>query len=525
MLDKLSIQARVILATVISFLFFIIFDSFYAPKTVTPASAQTQATQANSAPVTADASAQETAPASEQKAAAPVSSESTTILTTVKFNNTVWNIDALGRVAQVTLKEAQFLDEAHEGLKLFNDQVTKPLEIRFSDAAVNDEAFKTSYTADLAEVDATETSKTLHLTQKLSTLTVNKVFTFYPDGHYDLKITLSKPVEYFITHGFRPSVEVDMMSIHGLLVKQFDDTIEIIEDGDATGYESYRDAKIISSFDRYYATFFYNNSFDIWVNKVGEDDPLGFVKGAPEFAFSGYIGPKYVSVLKGIDPALVDVVEYGIFTFMAAPLFTFLDFLHGFTGNWGWSIVILTIVVRLILFPLSAKGMISMHKLKELAPKIKELQRKYKGDPQKLQSHMMDLYKKHGANPLGGCLPFLLQIPVFFAIYRVLVNAIELKGAEWFYITDLSLMDPYYVMPVLMGISMYFQQKITPSNFTDPMQEKVFKFLPLIFTFFFLTFPAGLVLYWFVNNLLSILQQFIINKRLESAKVERHEKD
>lgn len=511
-----------ILATVISFLFFIIFDSFYAPKPVTQSATTTQASSANTAPVMAQTSSDTTA---KTQSAAPVTTESTTVLTTVKFNNTVWTIDALGRVANVTLKEAQFLGEDHEGLQLFNEQMTKPLEMRFSDAGVNDEAFKTSYTASQSEVDATTASKTLLLTQKLTDLTVTKSFTFYPDGHYDLKIGLSKPVEYFITHGFRPSVEVDMMSVHGMLVKQFDDTIEIIEDGDATGYESYRDAKIISSFDRYYATFFYNNSFDIWVNKVGDEEPLGFVKGAPEFAFSGYIGPKYVKVLEGINPELIDVVEYGIFTFMAAPLFTFLDFLHGFTGNWGWSIVILTIVVRLILFPLSAKGMISMHKLKELAPKIKELQRKYKGDPQKLQAHMMDLYKKHGANPLGGCLPFLLQIPVFFAIYRVLVNAIELKGAEWFYITDLSLMDPYYIMPILMGVSMYFQQKITPSNFTDPMQEKVFKFLPLIFTFFFLTFPAGLVLYWFVNNLLSILQQYIINKRLETAKVERHEKD
>ena len=512
-----------ILATVISFLFFIIFDSFYAPKNVNQPVAQTaEASQANSAPSSATS---DSAPASSQQTAAPVATESTTILTTVKFNNTVWNIDALGRVAQVTLKEAQFLDEDHEGLKLFDGQTTRPLEIRFSDAAVNDEAFKTSYTADQNEVDVTTAPKTLVLTQKLTALTVSKSFTFFPDGHYDLKVSVTKPVEYFITQGFRPSVQVDMRAVHGMLVKEFDDTIEIIEDGDATGYESFRDAKIVSSFDHYYATFFYNNSFDVWVNKVGDDDPLGFVKGKQDFAFSGYIGPKYVNVLKGIDPSLIDVVEYGIFTFMAAPLFTFLDFLHGFTGNWGWAIVILTIVVRLILFPLSAKGMVSMHKLKELAPKIKELQRKYKGDPQKLQAHMMDLYKKHGANPLGGCLPFLLQIPVFFAIYRVLTNAIELKGAEWFYITDLSLMDPYYVMPVLMGISMYFQQKITPSNFTDPMQEKVFKFLPLIFTFFFLSFPAGLVLYWFVNNLLSILQQYIINKRLETAKVERHEKD
>lgn len=523
MIDKLSIQTRVILAISISFIFFIIFDAYFAPKASPKTETATthKELSANSAPVTATTAKEETSPTVPTQ---QVPSHQT--IATVKFHNTTWNIDHLGRVSQVTLTEAQFLDEKHVGgLKLFDDVSTKPLEVRFSDETINSAAFQTPYVADKAVVDVSVASETLTLTQKLSDLTVVKAFTFYPDGHYDLSINLSKPVEYFITQGFRPAVVVDMMAVHGLLIKQFDDTIEIIEDGSATGYESYRDTKIVSSFDKYYTTFFYNASFDVWVNKVADEDPLAFVKGAQNFTLSGYIGPKYVGVLERIDPSLVDVVEYGIFTFMAAPLFVFLDFLHNYTGNWGWSIVILTIVVRLILFPLSAKGMISMHKLKELAPKIKDLQRKYKGEPQKLQSHMMDLYKKHGANPLGGCLPFLLQIPVFFAIYRVLGNAIELKGAEWFYITDLSIMDPYYVMPVLMGISMYFQQKITPSNFTDPMQEKIFRFLPLIFTFFFLSFPAGLVLYWFVNNLLSILQQYIINKRLEKAKVESHEKD
>jgi YidC/Oxa1 family membrane protein insertase len=131
----------------------------------------------------------------------------------------------------------------------------------------------------------------------------------------------------------------------------------------------------------------------------------------------------------------------------------------------------------------------------------------------------MEMYKKHGANPLGGCLPMLLQIPVFFTIYRVLLNAVELQGSEWIlWINDLSRMDPYYVLPILMGASMYFQQKLTPNNFTDPMQEKVFKFLPIIFTFFFVTFPAGLVLYWIVNNLFSIAQQFIVNQQFKNAK-------
>jgi YidC/Oxa1 family membrane protein insertase len=165
-----------------------------------------------------------------------------------------------------------------------------------------------------------------------------------------------------------------------------------------------------------------------------------------------------------------------------------------------------------------------MQKMKDLAPKIKEIQKKYKGDPQRMNAAVMETYKKHGANPLGGCLPMLLQIPVFFAIYRVLLNSVELQGAPWIlWIDDLSRMDPIYVLPLLMGASMYYQQKLTPNNFTDPMQQKVFQFLPVIFTFFFITFPSGLVLYWFVNNLFSIAQQFLVNRNYEAQKVARHE--
>jgi YidC/Oxa1 family membrane protein insertase len=160
-----------------------------------------------------------------------------------------------------------------------------------------------------------------------------------------------------------------------------------------------------------------------------------------------------------------------------------------------------------------------MAKLKEIAPHVKQIQEKYKGDPQRMNAAVMDYYKKKGANPLGGCLPMLLQIPVFFAIYRVLLNAVELQGAEWaLWIDNLAVHDPYYILPLLMGASMYYQQKLTPANFTDPMQEKVMKFLPVIFTVFFLSFPSGLVLYWFVNNLFSIAQQFVVNQQIANAK-------
>jgi YidC/Oxa1 family membrane protein insertase len=263
----------------------------------------------------------------------------------------------------------------------------------------------------------------------------------------------------------------------------------------------------------------FSKDTNIIVERDKNNNPVAYFEALPTMNFSGYVGDKDFKNLKSINPVLTNAIEYGWFTFAAKPLFALLSWLHGIFGNWGWSIVALTIIIRIVLYPLTYKGMVSMQKIKEIAPKIKEVQARYKGDPQRTNAAVMDMYKKHGANPLGGCLPMLLQIPVFFAIYRVLLNAVELQGAEWaLWINDLSRMDTYYVLPILMGASMYYQQKLTPNNFTDPMQEKVFKFLPIIFTFFFITFPAGLVLYWLVNNIFSIAQQFIVNQQFKNAK-------
>ncbi len=275
--------------------------------------------------------------------------------------------------------------------------------------------------------------------------------------------------------------------------------------------------------DRYFTTLLFTDNpqgFEVLINpETGTKNPLGFISLKNEATLHGYIGPKDYRSLKAISPMLTDAIEYGLITFFAKGVFVLLDYLYQFVGNWGWAIILLTIVVRIILYPLSYKGMVSMQKLKELAPKMKELQEKYKGEPQKLQAHMMQLYKKHGANPLGGCLPLILQIPVFFAIYRVLYNAVELKSSEWIlWIHDLSIMDPYFILPLLMGASMYWHQSVTPNTMTDPMQAKIFKLLPLLFTIFLITFPAGLVLYWTTNNILSVLQQLIINKVLENKK-------
>jgi YidC/Oxa1 family membrane protein insertase len=440
------------------------------------------------------------------------------------------HIDRLGRISKYFLNDKRFANADESRLQLIDSELSpKPLEVRFKETSINNEAFANDYQVSETKISLNGESKSLVLTQNLGATTLTKEITFHPNGSYDVKISLSDAAEYFITPGFRPNAVVDGFTFHGVLIKEADETITVIDDGDAKGGDRFIDAPLIAAVDRYYATLLYDfeGGFDVVVSADADKNPILFVKGKQDMDFSGYVGPKDYEGLFRIDHRLTDAIEYGWFTFIAKPLFLFLAYIHSIVGNWGWAIVIMTILIRLVLYPLTYKGMVSMNKLKELSPKIKELQAKYKGEPQKLNAHMMELYKKHGANPMGGCLPILMQIPIFFAIYRVLSNAIELKAAPWiFWVEDLAAMDPYFILPVLMGATMFLHQRITPTNFTDPMQEKIMKFLPLIFTFFFVTFPAGLTLYWFINNLFSIAQQYYVNSLFAKKKeVQKAEKE
>ena len=519
MFEKLDTNQRVALAIVISLVILLAYDYFFTPKEQNVPNQKIEQTKAKP---TKAPKVEATNSTPKEKAPKQDIVKSKTL---VKIDSKHFKmfIDNFGRINQVILKDKRFIDEKGEYLKLFDDsKLPKPLEIRFSNENINENAFKISYNTDKKEIKIKDKPVTLTLTQNLPQLQVVKKITIYPDGHYDLNINLSKDEKYFISPGFRPNVRVDGYTFHGALIKEADDTITMIKDGDAKDGEVFKKAKIASAEDRYYTTFLYDlkNGLDVVVSKDEEENPILFIKGEKSFNINGYVGPKDYRILKSINPELTDVIEYGFFTFIAKPMFKILLLIYNFVGNWGWAIVILTILIRVVLFPLTFKGMVSMQKLKDLSPKIKELQQKYKGDPQKLNVHMMQLYKKHGANPMGGCLPLLLQIPVFFAIYRVLLNAIELKGSEWIlWINDLSQKDPYFILPILMGITMYIHQKTTPTTITDPMQQKIFQYLPIIFTFFFITFPAGLTLYWFVNNILSIIQQLIVNRAFENRKV------
>ena len=230
-----------------------------------------------------------------------------------------------------------------------------------------------------------------------------------------------------------------------------------------------------------------------------------------------YTGPKNQSVLSDLAPHLDLVVDYGWLWWIAQPLFWLLTFIQSIVINWGVAIILLTVLVKLAFFQLSAAGYKSMARMRKVQPRIMAIREEYANDKAKQSQAMMELYKKEKINPLGGCFPILVQMPVFIALYWVLMESVELRQAPFaLWINDLSVMDPYFVLPILMGASMYYMQKLNPAP-PDPMQAKIMQWMPIVFTFFFLWFPAGLVLYWLCNNLLSMAQQYVINRRIENG--------
>jgi len=231
-----------------------------------------------------------------------------------------------------------------------------------------------------------------------------------------------------------------------------------------------------------------------------------------------YAGPQEQDKLEKIAPGLNLVVDYGWLAVIAQPIFWVMEFIPRVVGNWGWSIILLTVLIKAAFFPLSAASYKSMAKMRLVTPKMMKLKEMYGGDRARLNQEMMELYKKEKINPLGGCLPIVVQIPVFIALYWVLLGAVEMRNAPWLgWITDLSVKDPYYILPLIMGATMIIQTKLNPTP-PDPMQAKIMMFMPILFTGMFLFFPSGLVLYWVVNNMLSIAQQWQITRMIEGGK-------
>ncbi|QWE16662.1 membrane protein insertase YidC [Polynucleobacter sp. AP-Nino-20-G2] len=263
-----------------------------------------------------------------------------------------------------------------------------------------------------------------------------------------------------------------------------------------------------------FARDIYAGRIDNGLYRIGMQTPLGVVAPGAVVVEKArlFVGPQEESVLETIAPGFALLKDYGYLTILAKPIFWLLENIHAYVGNWGWSIILLTILIKLVFFPLSAASYKSMARMKEVQPRLLAMKEQYKGEPQKLNQAMMEMYRKEKINPLGGCLPVVIQIPVFISLYWVLLSSVEMRNAPWvLWIHDLSVPDPYYILPIIMAVSMFVQTKLNPTP-PDPIQAKVMMYMPLVFSVMFFFFPAGLVLYWVVNNLLSIAQQWQINQ-------------
>ncbi len=264
----------------------------------------------------------------------------------------------------------------------------------------------------------------------------------------------------------------------------------------------------------------YVEKIDPSLYRVGVKEPVKTIEPGQSADVSArlFAGPEEERVLEGIAPGLDLVKDYGWVTIIAKPLFWLLQKIHGYVGNWGWSIVLLTLLIKAVFFPLSAASYKSMARMKEITPRMQQLRERLKGDPQKMNAALMELYKTEKVNPFGGCLPVVIQIPVFISLYWVLLASVEMRGAPWIlWIHDLSQRDPFFILPVLMAGSMFLQTRLNPTP-PDPVQAKMMMFMPLAFSVMFFFFPAGLVLYYVVNNVLSIAQQYYITRTIGAKK-------
>jgi YidC/Oxa1 family membrane protein insertase len=265
---------------------------------------------------------------------------------------------------------------------------------------------------------------------------------------------------------------------------------------------------------------FYAENIEPNVYRVGFNTNLGTLPAGASISQKAilFAGPQQEKLLPGIAKDFDLIKDYGWVAMFAKPLFWLLEKIHSFVGNWGWAIILLTLLLKTIFFPLTAASQRSMTKMKDLQPKVAALKEQYKNEPQKMQQEMLAIYRKEKVNPMGGCLPMLVQIPVFIALYFVLLSSVEMRNAPWLgWIKDLATPDPFYILPVLMAISMFIQTKFNPKP-ADPMQAKIMTFVPLLFSVMFFFFPSGLVLYYVVNNVLSIVQQQYITRVMHKVK-------
>ncbi|MDD2364622.1 MAG: membrane protein insertase YidC [Desulfuromonadaceae bacterium] len=366
---------------------------------------------------------------------------------------------------------------------------------------------------------------------------VRKIYTFFPDSY---GITLETEIlnnsaapltgafQHIMTYPAEPKVKDNRFDTAGAYLFS-DGTLQTNKIKDVSNSSKRYDKSILwSAFaDKYFISSILgeNNSIASVELKKNAAGFFESIVSSPQFTVDSgkstkvthriFVGPKDIDILKQQGNSLERSLDLGWFTVIAKPLLYTLKFFYKFVGNYGIAIIIITIILKAIFFPLTHKSYKSMKGMQKIQPEMTKLREKYKDDRDAMNKAVMELYKEHKVNPMGGCLPMIVQIPVFFALYKSLMFSIELRHAPFFFwITDLADKDPYYITPVIMGVTMFIQQKMTPSQM-EPMQQKMMLALPVVFTFMFLSFPSGLVLYWLVNNILTIGQQMYINKLVE----------
>ena len=528
-------EKRAFLAVVLSIVVFYVFSMIMGPekKQAVPVSPQnTASTAAPAAPVVQPAAALPAASAPQSIPAAAVQKDVTieTGLYTAVFSSRG------GALKSMTLKKySEQAGPAASPVILGNN--TDPAILTFATRAngfnLSDSAVYTA-DADTVKVSGAETRQLVFTHVSGQGFTVRKVYTFAADS-YGIKLDtqvmnnsaapLVGTIQQVMTYPPEPKVKDNRFDTAGSYLFA-DNALQADKIKDvATASKKYDKNVLWAGFaDKYFLSAILTEKNSIASVEL-KKNTAGFMESivsAPQVTVNAgqtvtvsqrlFVGPKDIDILKAQGDSLEQSLDLGWFTALAKPLLYTLKFFYRYVGNYGIAIIIITIILKVLFFPLTHKSYKSMKDMQKIQPKMAALKEKYKDDRDAMNKAVMELYREHKVNPLGGCLPMVVQIPVFFALYKALMFSIELRHAPFYlWVTDLSDKDPYYVTPIIMGITMFIQQKMTPSQM-DPIQQKMMLALPVVFTFMFLSFPSGLVLYWLVNNVLTIGQQMYINK-------------
>jgi YidC/Oxa1 family membrane protein insertase len=525
-------EKRAILAVVLSIVVFYIFSMIMGPdkKQAAPVTPQSATTAA--APASQPAATPAVPAASSQPAPVATAKDVTvdTGLYTAVFSSRG------GALKSMTLKKYREQVSPNSSLVILENNAD-PVLLTFSTRAtgfnLSDSAVY-SADADMVKISGKEIRQLAFTHISGQGFTVRKVYSFAADS-YGIKLDtqvinnsaapLVGTIQQVMTYPAEPKVKDNRFDTAGSFLFA-DNALQADKVKDvATASKKYDKNVLWAGFaDKYFLSAILSEKNSIASVEL-KKNAAGFMESivsAPQVTVNAgqsltvtqrlFVGPKDIDILKAQGNSLVQSLDLGWFTVLAKPLLYALKFFYNYVGNYGIAIIIITIILKVLFFPLTHKSYKSMKDMQKIQPKMAALKEKFKDDRDAMNKAVMELYREHKVNPMGGCLPMVVQIPVFFALYKALMFSIELRHAPFLlWITDLADKDPYYVTPVIMGVSMFIQQKMTPSQM-DPIQQKMMLALPVVFTFMFLSFPSGLVLYWLVNNILTIGQQMYINK-------------